>query len=104
MEYKVLVSALLWVGVLAALAQVGVSVAKLKRLQIQMRALLRHLNVVDPTALPRPSAQVREALEQHGKFAAVRKYREETGAGIKDCKEAVDELEEDAGRSLHSKN
>lgn len=95
--------ALLCLGVLTALGQARASDARLKRIQIQMRALLRHIDVVDPTALPSASTGVREALQQHGKFVAVRKYMEQTGLGIRECKEAVDELQEDAGRSHRPK-
>lgn len=95
--------ALLLLGVLATLGQTRLNSVRLKRMQIQMRALLRHIDVVDPTALPTPSAHVREALELHGKFAAIRKYLDETGLSIGECKEAVDELQEDAGRARRSK-
>ena len=88
----------LWLGVMLAHGQARVSDTRLRRTQIQMRALLRHLNVADPTALPAPSEKVRETLQRRGKFAAVKAYWDETGAGIKDCKEAVEELQEDAGR------
>ncbi len=89
---------LLWIGLVLSLSQARASDAKLKRTQIQMRALLRHLNAADPTALPPPSAQVREALERRGKFAALKAYWDQTGASIGDCKEAVEELQEDTDR------
>ena len=95
--------ALLWLAVMAALGQARVNGAKLKRTQIQIRALMRHMDVGDPTAVPAPSALVREVLEREGRFAAVRKYLEETGLGIREGKEAVDELQEDAGRFRRKK-
>lgn len=54
-----------------------------------------------PSALPDPLPPdpaaldtVRPILEAEGKIAAIKAYRERTGAGLRDAKSAVDTLDE----------
>jgi len=54
-----------------------------------------------PMAPPAPPDRaaleaVRPILRSEGKVAAIRAYREKTGAGLRDAKHAVDSLEFDA--------
>jgi ribosomal protein L7/L12 len=83
--------------VLAALAVVVVvrsshanMTAHLRRVEQKLNALLRH-HGVEPTQGPALSDRVKElAADPARKIAAIKAYREETGAGLAEAKEAIE--------------
>ena len=67
---------------------------RLRRLEAKVDALLAHAGV----AVTGPElVAVQEHLARGEKIAAVRAYREATGAGLADAKHAVDRLERGEG-------
>jgi hypothetical protein len=71
----------------------------LRQLNINLQRLLDHLNVA-PIDLS-PSARVRElAADPKNKIAAIKAYREQTGAGLKEAKDVVERLIAESGHKL----
>ncbi|MEN3611719.1 hypothetical protein AAH979_19440 [Plantactinospora sp. ZYX-F-223] len=63
--------------------------ARLRRVETKLDLVLGHLGL----ALPEPALpQVVAHLERGEKIAAVKAYREATGDGLREAKEAVDRL------------
>jgi ribosomal protein L7/L12 len=67
--------------------------ARLMRLEAKLDLILKHLGVtyVEETSPGGLSAAVQElARHPHCKIQAIKLYREETGAGLKEAKDAVE--------------
>ena len=54
------------------------------------RVVYRPFSEIDETG----EAEVRELFSEEGKIAAIKRYRELTGAGLKEAKDAVEEMTE----------
>ena len=66
--------------------------ARVDRLQ-PMAAPPLQLVPQQPTSVPGMSPQVRELIATGNKIGAIKRYREESGLGLKEAKDAVDEFE-----------
>lgn len=76
-------------GFLLNSGRMGSLEKRLARVQRKFEMLLAQLNLqIEDNLLDR----VREVLRTGGKIAAIRLYREETGAGLAEAKEAVEKL------------
>lgn len=62
---------------------------QLARIERKLQLTLDHLGVVEDDQAP---PQVRHHLERGDKLQAIKAYREATGSGLKEAKDAVDEL------------
>jgi len=60
------------------------------RLERKLDALLKHAGV-DPW--PQVSGEIGELVRQGRKIEAIKLYREQTGAGLKEAKDRVEEME-----------
>jgi ribosomal protein L7/L12 len=69
--------------------------SKIKRVERKLDLLLQHLGADEPT--PAGLERVREQLRQGRQIRAIKIYRELTGAGLKEAKEAVDRLDGQGG-------
>jgi Ribosomal protein L7/L12 C-terminal domain len=88
MEYGILF--LVCTLVLLALTSYWDTTARIGRIERKLNALLRH-HGVDPTQGLPLSDQVKEiAGDPSRKIEAIKVYREETGAGLKEAKDAVE--------------
>ena len=63
---------------------------RLARIERKLDRIMSHLGIADDADAHDP---VRELLLQGHKIDAIKAYRERTGAGLKDAKDAVDEME-----------
>lgn len=63
---------------------------RLARIERKLDRIMSHLGIADDADAHDP---VRELLLQGRKIDAIKAYRERTGAGLKDAKDAVDEME-----------
>jgi ribosomal protein L7/L12 len=66
----------------------------LARIERKLDLVMQHLGLHDyaPTA-PDPLAEVRHLARQGKKIQAIKVYREHTGVGLKEAKDAVEQLE-----------
>ncbi len=80
------------------------SKAALERLELNLRKLLEHLGLEYELCSPptEPSPQVLE-LALTNKISAIKQLREETGLGLKEAKEAVEEMLRDEALRLYAK-
>jgi len=76
---------------LARLAQVERRLARLSRLDAKVDALLKVAGISFDAFHDVPSG-VRDALEQGNTILAIRRFREATGAGLKEAKDYIDEV------------
>jgi ribosomal protein L7/L12 len=67
--------------------------ARLARLETLMNMVLQHLGIDPQTALSGPSAEIQSLIMQGKKIEAIKIYREQTGYGLKEAKDAVDAME-----------
>jgi Ribosomal protein L7/L12 C-terminal domain len=67
-------------------------VDRLSRVEAKIDALLKHSGVQFDPLGDVPTA-VRDALSRGEKIEAIRMYREATGAGLKEAKDAIEELQ-----------
>ena len=68
--------------------------ARLAKIERQLQAVIDHLGVVDvPSAMP----EVADLVDRGLKIKAIKVYREATGAGLKEAKDAVDKLARQRG-------
>ena len=89
-------SVLLTIAVLFRLAMLERRVATISRLDAKLDAVLRHAGVpFDP--YENVSADVVDALRRGQKIEAIKYYRAVTGAGLKDAKDFVEEVQRRAG-------
>lgn len=77
--------------ILARLATLERRLARLSRLDAKLDALLAASNVAFDAMRDVPVG-VREALEQGETILAIKRFREATGAGLKQAKDFVDEI------------
>jgi hypothetical protein len=66
--------------------------ARLRRLERKLDLILRHLNIAEPepAAAAGLSEEVKRLADAGDKIGAIKLYREQTGLGLKDAKDAVD--------------
>jgi hypothetical protein len=66
--------------------------ARLHRLELKVDAIIQHLGIELQAGLPKGglSTKVRELADDGKKIEAIRVYREETGTGLKDARDAVE--------------
>ena len=77
--------------VLVRLSAIERRLTRLSRLDAKIDALLRNAGIhFDP--LQDVPADVREALERGETILAIKRFRQATGAGLKEAKEFVDEV------------
>lgn len=72
------------------LFQSGDEAARLRRIERKLDLVLKHLGVEDPGDVG-PDAEVRRLADAGDKIAAIKAYRERTGAGLAEAKRAVEE-------------
>jgi ribosomal protein L7/L12 len=77
--------------ILARMATLERRLARLSRLDAKMDALLEASGVAFDAMRDVPVG-VREALEQGETILAIKRFREATGAGLKEAKDFVDEI------------
>jgi ribosomal protein L7/L12 len=63
--------------------------ARLRSIEAKLNRLLE-LQSIDANALPEPSAEVLALVQSNEKIAAIKAYRQQTGAGLKDAKDVVE--------------
>jgi ribosomal protein L7/L12 len=88
-----------WIGlVLAQCASIKKRLAALTRMEAKVDLLLKQAGATyDPYAdVP---ANVADALAQGKKILAIKHYREATGAGLKEAKDFVEEVQRRAGQA-----
>lgn len=86
------IGAFLIILVVMMLLQQARSETRQRNLELRLSRLLKHVGFDADAKLP-PSEEVRALAATPGsKIAAIRAYREQTGAGLKEAKEAVERL------------
>lgn len=70
--------------------------SRINELEDRLKFIYRKLNIeyADPNSDPVLSPQVQEALRRGNKIEAIKIYRELTGAGLAEAKEAIDRAEQ----------
>ena len=70
--------------------------SRLSELEDKLQFLYRRLNIdyLDPNADPALAPQVQDALRRGNKIEAIKIYRELTGAGLAEAKQAIDRAEQ----------
>jgi ribosomal protein L7/L12 len=69
--------------------------SRVRELEDKLQFLYRRLNIdyADPNADPAFAPQVQEALRRGNKIEAIKLYRELTGVGLAEAKQAIDRAE-----------
>jgi ribosomal protein L7/L12 len=69
--------------------------SRVNEMEDRLKALYRHLNLeyADPGSDPAMSPQVQDALRRGNKIEAIKIYREMTGVGLAEAKNAIDKAE-----------
>jgi len=69
--------------------------SRVRELEDKLEFLYRRLNIDynDPNSDPALSPQIREALRRGNKIEAIKLYREMTGVGLAEAKQAIDRAE-----------
>lgn len=70
--------------------------SRINVLEEKLQFLYRRLNIdyLDPNADPALAPQVQEALRRGNKIEAIKIYRELTGVGLAEAKDAIDKAEQ----------
>jgi ribosomal protein L7/L12 len=70
--------------------------SRVNELEDRLKFLYRRFNIdyADPNADPALSPQIQEALRRGNKIEAVKLYRELTGVGLAEAKQAIDRAEQ----------
>ena len=70
--------------------------ARIEELEGRLKFVYRHLNLdfVDNHPDPMLSPQIQDALRRNNKIEAIKIYRELTGAGLAEAKQAIDKAEQ----------
>jgi ribosomal protein L7/L12 len=89
-------AALLLIVTLFRLRSLERRVAALSRIDAKLDALLQHAGV-DFNLYGNVPPDVVDALKRGEKIEAIKRYREGTGAGLKDAKDFVEEVQRRAG-------
>jgi ribosomal protein L7/L12 len=82
--------AVVLIGVVAILAIVALIDKRLERTERKLNALLRHFNLEWTRSSPLSDRIKELARDPKRKIEAIKVYREETGAGLAEAKEAVE--------------
>jgi ribosomal protein L7/L12 len=74
--------------------------SRVRELEEKLQFLYDRLNIdyINPGTEPSLSPQIQEALRRGNKIEAIKIYRELTGAGLAEAKQAIDRLESRFGR------
>jgi ribosomal protein L7/L12 len=69
--------------------------SRINELEDRLNFLYRRLNIeyADPNSNPSLSPQIQEALRRGNKIEAIKIYRELTGVGLAQAKQAIDQAE-----------
>ena len=70
--------------------------SRVNELEDRLKFLYRRLNIeyADPNSAPVLSPQIQEALRRGNKIEAIKLYRELTGVGLAEAKQAVERAEQ----------
>ena len=70
--------------------------ARIAELEDRLKFIYRHLNIefLDNNSDPISSPQIQAALREGNKIAAIKIYREMTGVGLTEAKQAIDRAEQ----------
>ena len=70
--------------------------SRINELEDKLQFLYRRLNIeyADPNSDPIISPQIQEALRRGNKIEAIKIYRELTGVGLAEAKQAIDRAEQ----------
>jgi ribosomal protein L7/L12 len=70
--------------------------SRINELEERVQFLYRRLNIdyADPNSEPALAPQVQDALRRGNKIEAIKIYRELTGAGLAEAKQAIDRAEQ----------
>ena len=73
--------------------------SRINELEDRLKFLYQRLNIeyADPRSDPLLSPQIQEALRRGNKIEAIKIYRESTGVGLAEAKQAVENLESRLG-------
>lgn len=74
--------------------------SRVRELEDKLQFLYRNLNIdyMDPNTDPIRSPQIQDALRRGNKIEAIKIYREMTGVGLAEAKQAVEAYEARFGR------
>lgn len=80
-------------------AEVQLLRSRINELEDRLKFLYERLNIdyADPNSDPIRSPQIQEALRRGNKIEAIKIYRELTGLGLAEAKQAIDSLESRLG-------
>lgn len=80
-------------------AEIQLLRSRVNELEERLKFLYERLNVdyADPNSDPIRSPKIQEALQRGNKIEAIKIYRELTGLGLAEAKQAVDHLESRLG-------
>ena len=70
--------------------------SRVNELEDRLKVLYRHLNLeytTDPASDPMMSPQIQDTLRRGNKIEAIKIYRELTGVGLAEAKNAIDKAE-----------
>ena len=70
--------------------------ARIAELEDRLKFIYRHLNIefIENNSDPVSSPQIQAALREGNKIAAIKIYREMTGVGLAEAKQAIDRAEQ----------
>lgn len=76
-------------------AEIQLLRSRINELEDRLNFLYRQLNIeyANPNSDPIFSTQIQEALRRGNKIEAIKIYRERTGVGLAEAKEAIDRAE-----------
>ena len=76
-------------------AQFSLLESRVRELEDKLQFLYRRLNIdyLEPNSDPALAPQVQEALRRGNKIEAIKIYRELTGVGLAEAKDAIDRAE-----------
>ena len=80
-------------------AEIQLLRSRVNELEDRLKFLYEKLNIdyADPSSDPIRSPKIQEALQRGNKIEAIKIYRELTGLGLAEAKQAVDQLESRLG-------
>ena len=77
-------------------AEIQLLRSRVSELEDRLNFLYRRLNIeyADPDSNPALSPQIQDALRRGNKIEAIKIYRELTGVGLAEAKQAIDQAEQ----------
>ena len=77
-------------------AEIQLLRSRVNELEDRLNFLYRRFNIeyADPTSEPSLSPQIQDALRRGNKIEAIKIYRELTGVGLAEAKQAIDRAEQ----------